>query len=359
MRFSFVLVPLTAAVLLIAPAHAQYPDPLDIRACTDIEIDAQRLACYDRATHRDEAAAPAPAPAPAAAGGELPESFRQDAGRQADGVPVARDLLDSRWELDPESKLGTFNIRGFGPVYVMPVFATSDRNTLPHSPNPNNSATAPLDLDPVEAKFQLSLKMKLWQGVFGEHGDLWLGYTQSSRWQVYNEDQSRPFRETDYEPELMLVFGTQYRVAGWDGRLLGIGIDHQSNGQGDPLSRSWNRIVAQVGFERDGWTVMLRPWWRISEASRIDNNADIEDYIGRGELQLLHVSGAQEFGLALRHSLRSGDDSHGSARFSWSFPMAGHLRGYLEAFTGYGESLIDYNHRATYLGFGVSLLDGY
>ena len=56
---------------------------------------------------------------------------------------------------------------------------------------------------------------------------------------------------------------------------------------------------------------------------------------------------------------RRAGDSHGSARFTWSFPVAGNLRGYLEAFTGYGESLIDYNHRATYLGVGVSLLDWY
>jgi phospholipase A1 len=46
-------------------------------------------------------------------------------------------------------------------------------------------------------------------------------------------------------------------------------------------------------------------------------------------------------------------------RGTWSFPVAGNLRGYLEIFNGYGESLIDYNHRATYLGLGVSLLDWY
>jgi phospholipase A1 len=45
--------------------------------------------------------------------------------------------------------------------------------------------------------------------------------------------------------------------------------------------------------------------------------------------------------------------------FTWSFPVAGKLRGYLEVFHGYGESLIDYNHRATYVGVGVSLLDWY
>jgi hypothetical protein len=35
------------------------------------------------------------------------------------------------------------------------------------------------------------------------------------------------------------------------------------------------------------------------------------------------------------------------------------MRGYMELFKGYGESMIDYNHNATYLGVGVSLLDWY
>ncbi|MEO6688814.1 MAG: phospholipase A, partial [Dokdonella sp.] len=142
-------------------------------------------------------------------------------------------------------------------------------------------------------------------------------------------------------------------------RLLGIGIDHQSNGRSDPYSRSWNRIVANVGFERENWTVMLRPWWRLSESRDDDNNPDISNYMGRGEMQVVHLWNAQEFGLTLRHSLRGGDDNHGSARFSWSFPLSGNLRGYVEAFSGYGESLIDYNHNATYIGAGVSLLDWY
>jgi phospholipase A1/A2 len=362
---------LTAAILLAlsagtlaTAAHAQNPDPTDIRACTAIESDAQRLACYDHATGRvnlpiaqkrvDEATI-------------TPNIFSRDrqktssAGAEPNSeVATPLSLLDSRWELSPESKLGTYNIRGYKPVYVLPAFLTSNQNNQPHSPNPNNTVTDQGEqLDNVEAKFQLSLKAKVWQGVFGDAGDLWVGYTQSSRWQVYNSQLSRPFRETNYEPEAMLVFNTHYQVLGWEGRMLGIGFNHQSNGRSDPLSRSWNRVIANVGFERDGWTVMLRPWWRIPEARSDDNNPDIGNYMGRAEMQVVHEWHGQEFGLLLRHSLRGGSRSHGSARFSWSFPMAGNLRGYMEVFKGYGESLIDYNHNATYLGLGVSLLDWY
>lgn len=357
--------PLALGLALAAPhARAQNPDPMDIRACTAVESDAQRLACYDKATGRvnlpvAQKRTPSSASSIGIFGKDTPHQQADEVpGNDAVSTPLS--MLDSRWELSPESKLGTFNIRGYKPVYLMPVFATSNQNDRPTSPNPENTVATSQQLQSVEAKFQLSLKTKALQDIFGDAGgDLWLGYTQSSRWQVYNSELSRPFRETDYEPEALLVFGTHYNVFGWEGRMLGIGINHQSNGRSNPLSRSWNRVVADVGFERDGWTVMLRPWWRIPESRQDDNNPDIEDYMGRGEVQIVHEWRGQEFGMMLRHSFRGGSRSHGAAQFTWSFPVAGNLRGYMELFKGYGESMIDYNHNATYLGLGVSLLDWY
>jgi phospholipase A1 len=343
-------------------AHAQNPSPLDIRACTAIESDAQRLACYDHATGRVNLPVAKKRTSEGEAQTRLFSHDRnpgQASAQENPDVAAPLSLLDSRWELAPETKLGTFNVRGYKPVFLLPVFATSNQNNLPGSPNPLNTVTTGELLDNLEAKFQLSFKTKLWQGVFGDAGDLWLGYTQSSRWQVYNQHISRPFRETNYEPEMMLTFDTHYDLLGWDGRLLGIGVNHQSNGRSNPLSRSWNRVIADVGLERGNWTVMLRPWWRIPEGGRDDNNPDINDYMGRGEMQIVREWNGQEFGMLLRHSFRGGRRSHGAAQFTWSFPLAGNLRGYMEVFKGYGESLIDYNHNATYLGLGVSLLDWY
>ncbi len=59
--------------------------------------------------------------------------------------------------------------------------------------------------------------------------------------------------------------------------------------------------------------------------------------------------------MTLRHSLRAGAESHGSATVDWAFPLYGDLKGYVQAFTGYGESLIDYNHHQNAIGVGISL----
>lgn len=156
-------------------------------------------------------------------------------------------------------------------------------------------------------------------------GDLWIGYTQASHWQIYNSRLSEPFRETDYEPEAILAFRTNLHVLGWDGRLLSASLTHQSNGRNIPLSRSWNRVILTAGFERPGWTLLLRPWWRIPDSAGSDDNPDIQNYMGRGEVLLVRHLGKQELSLLVRHSLRFGSASHGAAQFEWAFPISGNL----------------------------------
>ena len=68
-------------------------------------------------------------------------------------------------------------------------------NRDPASPSPQHGVDAPLVLKSVEAKYQISLKTKFAHSLAGTPLSLWGGYTQSSRWQVYNGADSRPFRE--------------------------------------------------------------------------------------------------------------------------------------------------------------------
>ncbi|ENX34082.1 hypothetical protein F889_02746 [Acinetobacter colistiniresistens] len=363
-------------------AHAQSTaptSPATVDACVALAANAERLACYDSLfkapaiipTQAQTDAAPMlAAAAPVAETNEKakPESLKDKVVQKVSDLHILGaapkfdpnvSLLDRRWELSEESKLGVWNIRAYQPVYLLPVFWTSDKNEFPSSPNPENTVKEKQALTSSEAKFQLSFKTKAWENIFGDNGDLWLGYTQSSRWQVYNSEESRPFRETNYEPEASLMFRTNYEILGLNARLLGVTLNHQSNGRSDPLSRSWNRVIFNLGFEKDNFALMVRPWYRIEEEAKDDNNPDITDYIGRGDLTAFYRKGDNDFSLMLRHSLKGGDRSHGAVQFDWAFPIKDKLRGHLQIFDGYGESLIDYNHRATYVGLGVSLMNWY
>ena len=340
------------------------PTPATAEACAALEISAERLACYDTlfkipvtdkpAIVSERRAAAEIAPEPDNLKAKIGQTVSNIYASEGSKLTPNLSLLDSRWELSPESKLGTWN---YQPVYLMPGFWTSNKNELPESENPNNIETEKQNLTSTEAKFQLSLKTKAVENILGDNGDLWLGYTQSSRWQVYNSEESRPFRETNYEPEASLIFRTNYDLLGLNWRMLGLTINHQSNGRSDPLSRSWNRVMLNLGFEKDNFALMVRPWYRFEEKREDDNNPEIKNYIGRGDMTAFYRYKEHDFSLMLRHTLKGGDENRGAVQFDWSFPISGRLRGQFQLFDGYGESLIDYNHRATYVGLGVSLMN--
>ncbi|MGF1548825.1 MAG: phospholipase A [Thiotrichales bacterium] len=310
--------------------------------CESIADADARLRCYDTA----HGAAPS---APTRRDGQFPWYTEREQG----------SVFDQRWELAREDKRGTFEFRPYKPVYFLPIFLHSRPNDTPDSENPLNQVTEDQNLNRNETKVQISFKTKLWEKILADNGDLWFGYTQSSRWQLYNGDTSRPFRETDHEPELMLIWRTDWELLGFKGRLVGLSLNHQSNGRSLPFSRSWNRVILPIGIEYDRWSLFIKPWWRISEDAEDDDNPLIEDYVGRGELQMIRTYGDNIFSGSIRHSLRDGDRSHGSLALDWSIPIKRNLRAHLQLFHGYGESLIDYNHRATVLGVGISLVDWY
>ena len=153
----------------------------------------------------------------------------------------------------------------------------------------------------------------------------------------------------------MAVFRTNLDVgAGFKLKMMSVGFNHQSNGRPEPLSRSWNRLTAQVGIERGDFAVVLRLWVRVHEKASSDDNPDITRYLGHGDIQAMWKLGDHGIGLNLRGNLL---DDRGSAQLDWSFPIHRNLKGFVQLFSGYGETLIDYNHRQTTFGAGVSLVD--
>lgn len=219
------------------------------------------------------------------------------------------------------------------------------------------------ELKPWESKFQLSLKTPLFDFSDTDTSTVYLAFTATSFWQVFNQDISAPFRETNYEPEIFWLFNVsdQYRPFA-DNMLFSVGASHQSNGRSQPYSRSWNRLYVQLVFEKDNVVYSFKPWWRLPETSKPnpeapegDDNPDIHRYMGNFEFMVAHRWQEQEFSVMLRNNLQL--PNHGAIQLEWSFPLWHRLRGFVQYFNGYGESLIDYDQAQQRLGFGILLTD--
>ncbi len=377
----------------LAPAQAQTVPPTPgeggWQACMATAASDARLACFDQWAKQQPQPAAAGAAA-AARGAAAPTAASAANNPPAAGtsvdplVPATRVIsitsekgchdpqysnLSRFWELETGSDCGTFGIRGYRPISVS-LIAASSVNTQPTSGNPDNNALAATAYRKTETRLQLSVRTKLAQGLLtGSHptlkDSLWFGYTQQSYWQLFSGGISRPFRSTDHEPEAIYVYPTDFTLPlGWRVRYSGAGIVHQSNGQALPLSRSWNRAYLMMGAEKDNVArVQARIWKRLPESGS-DDNPGISDFIGRAELSgYWDVDKRNTVGATVRHALRSNDN--GSVRLEWLRTLGkgaadgpvNDLRLHLQLFHGYGDSLLDYNRRRTVLSMGLSLVD--
>lgn len=289
-----------------------------------------------------------------------------------DGKPIGcrntqYSELSRFWELQRGTDCDTFAIRGYRPISV--AFVMSGGVTPPET-----GFSVPPAYRHAETKIQLSVRTKIAKGLF-KRGDsdeddqdsLWFGYSQQSYWQLFSGGISRPFRTTDHEPEVVYIYPHQVALpGGWNYRLSGLGLVHQSNGQSDPLSRSWNRTYLMGAAEKvlgpeSSLRLQGRVWDRMRESSGNDDNPGIENYVGRAELTgSWQINKANTLGVTLRHSLRS--QARGSTRVDWmmaptSSPNYTGLRYHVQLFSGYGDSLLDYNKRRNVLSVGLSLVD--
>lgn len=242
--------------------------------------------------------------------------------------------------------------------YILPVTLTDNINQEAYDSFSNWAE----HLKDAEAKFQISLKVPLTTGnVFNKGDQLFFGFTLESWWQLYTESISRPFRETNYQPEIFYFMPMNWHPFDTNSGVS-FGFEHQSNGRSQLISRSWNRIYANFLFEKNNFALSFRPWYRIPEGDKVttisatgDDNPDIDDYMGHFELGLAYDwREGYEISMKLRENFAR---HHGAIELGFTFPLWGKLRGYAQYFNGYGESLIDYNHKQQRIGIGFALTD--
>ena len=263
--------------------------------------------------------------------------------------------LSDRFLAELESEFNPFVITPHKQNYILPITYTD---------NFNKEAYDDIELfgenfDDVESKYQLSIKIPVnTNSLFFDYDQLYFGMTIVSWWQIYSENISKPFRETNYQPEIFYITPTRWHPFG--GNLsLGLGLEHQSNGRSQLLSRSWNRIYGELIFEKDDFIMALRPWHRIKEDEKLtssspegDDNPDIADYMGNFELTLGYRWNEFEFTAMTRQNFST---HNGALQLDVTYPVWGRLLAYAQYFNGYGESLIDYDHRQQKIGIGIAL----
>ena len=284
-----------------------------------------------------------------AAGNTTAEEMRtrctQNLGDQSQKNVIAQRIARER-----EAQWNPFSITAHKQNYILPFTNATGMNVKAY-----DDVTGGQDvLDENEAKFQVSLKIPLnYNNMFAQNDALYFGFTAQSYWQVYNDGHSSPFRETNYQPELFYMRPMSWKVAGGDTGLV-LGIEHQSNGRSDPLSRSWNRAYASLLWANKNLAMSLRGWYRIPEDEENDDNPDIDDYMGNFEYRASYKRGRMIYSGMFRQNFSEGN---GAVELGMSFPLYGRLNGYVQYFNGYGESLIDYNHNVERIGLGILLTD--
>jgi len=204
-----------------------------------------------------------------------------------------------------------------------------------------------------EVKFQISF-----QGVVTEidRYDLGFSYTQQSYWQLFNTGFSAPFRETNYEPEIFLRWQDENAPLFGKDTFYRFGFDHQSNGQSQPTSRSWNRLYGEVKLQdpNDEWVGAMRAWWRIPEKAAKDDNPDITNFYGFWQFDGRWTPHEKhKVHIMLRDNLHR--KNKGAVQLDWSWKVFRDFSLYAQGFYGYGENLIEYNYVSARIGAGILL----
>ncbi len=207
-----------------------------------------------------------------------------------------------------------------------------------------------------QVKFQFSIRYRL-----VDEAPVYLAYTQRSFWDLYEWERSTPFRESNYNPA---VFWERRPESGTVLRAVRAGIDHESNGKSGEASRSWNRVFLEAAF------VIVERRWQIQPRlaapfAIADENPDILDFLGPGELMVEYISASIPDHSRLQLTIRKGRGWNWN-RFSWNADWLMHPQTvlgfkpfglnpslYFQLWRGYGESLIDYNHFLTRFRVGI------
>jgi phospholipase A1 len=245
-----------------------------------------------------------------------------------------------------------FGLQPYKPNYLLP-FAIANKAYVSHLPDV-------LTYDKKEAEIQVSLKLQVARNLFGLGEKYYLAYSHHAFWQIYID--SSPFRESNYNPEGFVVFPISDRKSMFHMRSLKIAMAHKSNGQPDTtevpefngfnLSKSINYFYATLRLQHDTLITDLTLLTPFPGNTSLSDNPDLMKYLGYTKVKFTYFYHKNMFTLMARGNI---DSMKGAVEATYSYPLRkdkSYL--YVKLFSGYVESLVDYNKNITKFSIGVS-----
>ncbi len=263
---------------------------------------------------------------------------------------------------DPQTKQtmtiwqeGRFGLRPYRENYLLP---------YGYQKNKYKSYLPTDEYKNYEAELQVSLKLNIGNNLLGLSEKYYMSYTHTAFWQIYA--QSSPFRETNYNPEAFVIFPVSDRKTFIHLRSIKLALAHRSNGVGDNKdfvypeeyfylenrSRSLNYLYTTITVQHASLITELTLWGRIPESKSDDDNRYMMDYTGYSSIDFKYFKGKHIFTLMGRANFATG---YGAVELTYSHPaFVDDVYFYGKIFSGYGESLIDYDNHITKFSVGFS-----
>ena len=245
---------------------------------------------------------------------------------------------------------GSFSLKPYKDNFLLPLgYAT--KNYPSYKPG--------INYDQKEAELQVSLKLKVYENLFGLNEIYYLSYTHHAFWQIYIE--SSPFRESIYNPEGFVVFPVSDKESWFQMRSFKFAVAHMSNGQpnttnidgfdGFNLSKSINFFYGTARFQHGTLITDVTLMAPFPGSANLSDNPDIMKYLGYTKVKFTYFIKDHMCSLMIR-----GNESSlkGAVEAKYSYPLYADTYFYAKIFHGYAESLIDYNREVTKFSIGFS-----
>lgn len=210
------------------------------------------------------------------------------------------------------------------------------------------STNKPISSSTSDAKFQISVRQRMFNRIMPFNTQLMLTYTQKSFWALY--DESSPFSDNNYNPGLLI---SRYVIHNNNLKgVISLSIEHESNGKDGRENRSWNYFtLSGVHFFNAYFYSQIKMWYGWLD----EDNHDLLDYRGYGMLALNYRSKNDRIATSLIINPIKNFSMNTQLEVSYKLSKKTNQFLFIQWYNGYSEGLLDYNMYGSMVRGGICI----